>query len=213
MTRERPRVLIEDWLPLAELGIESRRERAAASALPPLSFLQVWWARRPLVASAGAVLGSLLPAWSPDLAAAFPTSDELQSEGNCRRWFLKLCGVLGDPVAARKMLAEANESGTKLKDNGYGYKQAFKNSPSGVDLTLLHSVLTRTRRGVPCLIDPTAGGGSIPYEAIRCGIPALANDLNPVAAAVLRAGGATPAKFGAGSARTCKCGDRHLSSA
>src|SRR6266508_3891370 len=30
----RPRVLIEDWLPVAELGIESRRERAAASALP-----------------------------------------------------------------------------------------------------------------------------------------------------------------------------------
>ena len=31
---DRPRVLIEDWLPVAELGIESRRERAAASALP-----------------------------------------------------------------------------------------------------------------------------------------------------------------------------------
>ena len=62
MSTERPRVLIEDWLPVKELGIESRRERAAASALPPLSFLHVWWARRPLVASAGVVLAGLVGA-------------------------------------------------------------------------------------------------------------------------------------------------------
>ncbi|WP_416188434.1 DUF1156 domain-containing protein [Mycolicibacterium smegmatis] len=60
MTTTKPRVLIEDWLPVSELGIESRRERAAASALPPLSFLHVWWARRPLVASAAVVLGGLI---------------------------------------------------------------------------------------------------------------------------------------------------------
>ena len=76
---ERPRVLIEDWLPVAELGIESRRERAAASALPPLSFLHVWWARRPLVASAGAILGSLMPAWAQDLADQFSDHPELRT--------------------------------------------------------------------------------------------------------------------------------------
>ncbi|MGQ9689207.1 MAG: DUF1156 domain-containing protein [Desulfobaccales bacterium] len=53
--------MIETWLPLAEIGMESRREGAASSALPPLYFPIVWWARRPLVACRAAILGSLLP--------------------------------------------------------------------------------------------------------------------------------------------------------
>ena len=58
-----PKRLIEEWLPIKEIGVESRRERAASSALPPLYYLHVWWARRPLTASRAAILGSLLPAW------------------------------------------------------------------------------------------------------------------------------------------------------
>jgi putative DNA methylase len=193
---DRPRVLIEDWLPVAELGIESRRERAAASALPPLSFLHVWWARRPLVASAGTVLGSLMPTWTQDLADAFPERAELHTEKDYQAWFLRLCGILGDPVAARRALDQANAEGTQLKGNGYGYKQAYKNSPETGDLKLLHAVLERAWDQVPSVIDPTAGGGSIPYEAIRYGLTAIANDLNPIAASVLRAGVELPARFG-----------------
>jgi putative DNA methylase len=37
------------------------------------------------------------------------------------------------------------------------------------------------------VLDPTAGGGSIPFEAARLGVEALANDLNPVAALILSA--------------------------
>ena len=37
------------------------------------------------------------------------------------------------------------------------------------------------------VLDPTAGGGSIPYEATRLGLATIANDLNPVAALILRA--------------------------
>ena len=63
----RPRVLIEDWLPIEELGIESRREAAPIPGqFPKLKTLHVWWARRPLAASAGTVLCSVLPAWSPN---------------------------------------------------------------------------------------------------------------------------------------------------
>ena len=54
--------LIERWLPIAELGEESIRERRSMTALPPTYYLHVWWARRPLVASRAAVLASLLPA-------------------------------------------------------------------------------------------------------------------------------------------------------
>ena len=54
--------LIERWLPIAALGEESVRERRSMTALPPIYYLHVWWARRPLVASRAAVLASLLPA-------------------------------------------------------------------------------------------------------------------------------------------------------
>ena len=139
-----PRVMSEDWLPIAELGIESRRERAAASALPPLSFLHVWWARRPLVASAGVVLAGLLPKWSPNLAAKFPAAKQLADEQSYRQWVLYLCGVWGDPVSARKNILKANAEGRKLDGNGYGYKQAFRNHPDNASVALLRSVLRDT---------------------------------------------------------------------
>jgi adenine-specific DNA methylase len=189
-------VLIEDWLPVAELGIESRRERAAASALPPLSFLHVWWARRPLVACAGALLGSVMPAWSTELASAHSDRFETSNEDAYHAWFLRLCGILGDPIVARKAIDAANGRGEKLKGNGYGYKQAYRNSPENADLALLHVIVRETWGDVPLVIDPTAGGGSVPYEAIRYGLPAIANDLNPVAASVLRAGVELPARYG-----------------
>ncbi|MXX42193.1 MAG: DUF1156 domain-containing protein [Acidimicrobiales bacterium] len=193
---DRPRLLIEDWFPVAELGIESVRERAAASALPPIYFLHVWWARRPLVASAGAILASLLPAWSQELADKFDNREELSAPDAYRHWFLRLCGIWGDPVGARRLLDAANAAGVKLKGNGYGYKQAYKNSPKSHDLDLLHEVLRQVWHGVPTLLDPTAGGGSIPYEAVRYRLPAHANDLNPVAASVLKAGVEVPARYG-----------------
>ena len=63
--KTRPRVLIEDWLPAAAIGVECMRERGSSSALAPHTYLHVWWARRPLTASRAAVLGSLLPADFP----------------------------------------------------------------------------------------------------------------------------------------------------
>jgi len=58
------RCLATQWIPTAALSAESLRERAASSALPPLYFLHVWWARRPLVLARAAVLATLLPAWN-----------------------------------------------------------------------------------------------------------------------------------------------------
>ncbi len=191
-----PRVLIEDWLPVEEIGIECVRESAPIPGqFPKLKTLHVWWARRPLVASAAAVLGSLMPAWTPDLAQRFSEHPELQSEDAYRKWFLKLCGILGDPIQARKMIDEAVAKGTTTKGNAYGYPQAFKNSPTPEDLSRLHQVLSSVWGEVPSMIDPTAGGGSIPFEALRYGLPTLANELNPVASAVLQAGVRIPTTY------------------
>jgi putative DNA methylase len=46
------------------------------------------------------------------------------------------------------------------------------------------------------VLDPTAGGGAIPFEAYRLGLSAVANDLNPVASLIERATLEYPAKFG-----------------
>ena len=193
---ERPRVLIEDWLPITQLGIESRREAAPIPGqFPKLKTLHVWWARRPLAASAGAVLGSVMPAWTPELAGQFPDATDLGSQEQYQKWFLQLCGILGDPIAAKRAQQHAVQTGVRIP-NPYSYRPAFKNSPTTADLALLHRLLTKTWGGIPAILDPTAGGGSIPYEAIRYGLPASANDLNPVAASILRAGVQLPAHFG-----------------
>ncbi|MGH2538584.1 MAG: DUF1156 domain-containing protein, partial [Candidatus Promineifilaceae bacterium] len=63
MTHNPPPVLIEAWLPIEPISAESQRERGASSALPPLFFLHVWWARRPLTTSRAAVLAGVLPQW------------------------------------------------------------------------------------------------------------------------------------------------------
>lgn len=196
MTTSRPRVLIEDWLPVAELGIESRRERGAASALPPLSFLHIWWARRPLVASAAVALAGVMPAWTEELAESFPDAPEVRTESAYRAWLLRLVGILGDPVKGRRMIDAANAAGEKLQGNGYGYRQAFRNPVSRSDIDLLHTVLRRTWGELPTIADPTAGGGSIPWAASRLGLPVVANDLNGVAASVLKAGVEIPATRG-----------------
>jgi adenine-specific DNA methylase len=57
---------------------------------------------------------------------------------------------------------------------------------------------------MPVVCDPTAGGGSIPFEALRYGLRVHANDLNPVAAAILRAGVQLPATHGIGLSRDVK---------
>jgi Adenine-specific DNA methylase containing a Zn-ribbon len=55
------RRLIEAGFPCHQVGAETARERGASSALPPLYFLHVWWARRPLTPSRAAIAGSLAP--------------------------------------------------------------------------------------------------------------------------------------------------------
>jgi len=191
------RVLIEDWLPIQELGIESRREAAPIPGqFPRLKTLHVWWARRPLAASAGAVLGSLMPSWSPDLASAFAGYEECRTPTAYRSWFLRLTGILGDPIAAKMRIAAADDRNVKLGAAAYGYRPAFKNRTGTLDLARLQEILQWFWGERPTLLDPTAGGGSIPFQAIRFGLEAIANDLNPVASAVLTAGLDLPARFG-----------------
>lgn len=163
------RRLIETWLPIAALGEESVRERRSMTALPPTYYLHVWWARRPLVASRAAVLGSLVSS----------TAD--------RDTFLHVIGIHGDPVKVKKRIAVAKKTGEDLGSDPYGYKRAFTYSPSATERTWLTEQAASVGIKNPIVLDPTAGGGSIPMEVLRLGCNAVANDINPVASLILRA--------------------------
>jgi putative DNA methylase len=192
MSSDKPRLLIEDWLPVKELGIESRRERKVFTDLPPLNYLHVWWARRPIVASAGVLLAGLLPVWSADLTAAFPDTPELADEAAYRAWLLTLVGITGSPIEGARKEALGELKGI----DAFGYPQAWKNPPARSQLKLLREVLVHTWGHSPVIADPTAGGGAIPFAAARYGLETYANDLNSVAASVLLGGVGYPSLEG-----------------
>ena len=199
----RPAVLLESWLPFDAIGAESLRD-ASAARKPPLNRLHVWWARRPLTISRAAVVASLLPdyetvAADPGLRQRFPT------EAAYHAWFLRLMGIHGDPVTVRQRLLRARETGENLGPNPYGYPRAFTSNPTPEDLALLEELLALTwgsgqPRGLPLrdfvILDPFAGGGSISFEAQRYGFATVANELNPVAAVILKATLDYPARYG-----------------
>jgi putative DNA methylase len=176
---ERP-YLIDEWFPIAEVGIESVRERST-SQVPGVNSLHVWFARRPLTTSRAAILGSILPGKSD------------------RKQFLKLLGIPSgnDIVKAARQLEQAKSQNKKLSVNPFSWRRAFLHVPSTDEMAWLHSQLKNYWGDrIPTVLDPMAGGGSIPYEAVRLGLPAIAGDLNPVAYVVLKATVEYPAKFG-----------------
>ena len=186
--------LATQWMPTPQLGAESLRERAASSSLPPLYFLHVWWARRPLILARAAVLAALLPAWTETNLCPPPSdiqallNSTFGSEDEYRRWFLEAIGIKGDPVVARQQIVEAVQSGNRIK-NPYGYNRAFTSNPLPEHRQLLKTIVNfqkDTAATDPLVVlDPFGGGGSIPFEAARYGCHGLTTELNPVATAIL----------------------------
>ncbi|MGQ4808768.1 hypothetical protein NKDENANG_02157 [Candidatus Entotheonellaceae bacterium PAL068K] len=97
---------------------------------------------------------------------------------------LRVQRVMGDPAWAKEMIGFTKTHRVRFEGDAYGYSRAFtaqpaESSPTGI-----------------VVLDPTAGGGSIPFEALRLGHTVIANDLNPVATTVLYATLDYPARFG-----------------
>ena len=181
----RPRLLIEEWLPIAKIGVESVRERTPMTPFPAPNRLHVWWARRPLVACRAAILASLLPA----------NADHDK--------FLHMLGIHGDPVTAKKRMVAAGKNidpvtgkRENLGPNPYGYDRAFKYNADEDERAWFREQSALVGFFDPSVLDPTAGGGSISFEATRLGLKTFANDLNPVAWLLLKATVEFPAKYG-----------------
>jgi len=175
MARELPRLLIEEWLPAAAIGVECMRERGTGHN-PPNARLHVWWARRPLTVSRAAVLASLLPADFPH-----EVFERLLGFGKSGQ----------ELVEIRRLM----DSGYQVP-GGFGCDRAFKAPVPQNDLQSVHDTLIHLWKDSVTVIDPMAGGGSIPLEAARLGLRTIANEYNPVACSVLEATVDYPFRFG-----------------
>ena len=173
-THTNSRRLIEDWFPVNEISIEAIRERAGAVPNPAPHQLHVWWARRPLAPSRAAIAASLL--------SGPPESSE----------FYGLLGTHPGIVDEHQNLDEAKIQSLRLKQ-GFSKPRAFTHNLSETEREWLNQNLVTEN---PVVLDITAGGGSIPFEAGRLGFKTIANELNPVAGLILRATCEWPQKYG-----------------
>ncbi len=154
--------LIQYYFPAEKAGEESQRERGTRMP-PPLFYLHLWWARRPLAASRAIV-------------AALSVDTE------------------GPPA---KQFVDSFLRAVKLQ--GAIPRPAYNYSPDR-DWVRRHSRVAEST-----LLDPFAGGGSIPFEALRLGFKrVIAIEYNPVAYIILKATLEYPLKYGKRLARDVK---------
>ncbi|MFH1602616.1 MAG: DUF1156 domain-containing protein, partial [Pseudomonadota bacterium] len=152
------------------------REKSIRHGHP--STLHLWWARRPL-ASSRAVLLALL--WPDPCDPLCPAEFKVQARkllpqvGGCnpgttdedlRRALLKFIADFANwDNAAQRTYLVVSRALVKAAHLPAGRLAAYE---------------------PPLVVDPFAGGGSIPLEALRLGCEAFASDLNPVACLILK---------------------------
>ncbi|MCU0497900.1 MAG: DUF1156 domain-containing protein, partial [Anaerolineae bacterium] len=167
--------LIEVALPLEAINLASAREKSIRHGHP--STLHLWWARRPLAAARAVIFASLVD--DPDSPDALPA-------------FVEACQQL--PI------------GTNVKANGdtprmrlFDFIERLVTWEATTDEAILNTarelIQIATEGNPPPLLDPFAGGGSIPLEAQRLGLEAHASDLNPVAVMINKAQIEIPPRF------------------
>ncbi len=155
---DRPR-LIEVAFPLREASLDSVHEKNVRHG--HISTLHIWPARRPLAACRAALLATLLPD---------PGTKEAREE-LCRR----IGGTVVKKVKGDKVTF-ATEGGV--------LHWGRENDP---DMDWFRAEIRKAYGGrAPRVLDPFAGGGAIPLEAMRLGCEATAVDVNPVAWFILK---------------------------
>ena len=166
--------LAEVDFPISVVSKHAAREKSIRHGHP--STLHLWWARRPLASSRAVLLALLLPdpcdAHCPE---AFRTA--------ARRILL---GMPGRPHG----WADTMDTDLGLRRVVLAFIGRFADWNNAADAAHLNAgrALVQAAHGdeAPFVVDPFAGGGSIPLEALRLGCEAFASDLNPVACLILK---------------------------
>ena len=153
--------LIEAAFPLKQVSLDSVHEKNVRHG--HVSTLHIWPARRPLAACRAALLATLLP-------------DPGDRDGR-RRLLERMAGrVVEAPDAAGGRMKEETQGGVcRWGREADGEIEAFR-----------AEIRASFGGRVPRVLDPFAGGGAIPLEAMRLGCEAVAADVNPVAWFILR---------------------------
>jgi len=172
--------LIEVALPLEAINAESAREKSIRHGHP--STLHLWWARRPLAAARAVIFSSLI--------------DDPDQEG-VPQALLERIDTL--PLEDKYKPGDKATTGEIRRKKLFGFIDKlvkWENSNDPVIITMAqHLIHAATNGNPPPLLDPFAGGGSIPLEAQRLGLEAHASDLNPVAVMINKAMIEIPPKF------------------
>lgn len=160
--------LIEVDLPLDDINRESAREKQGAKPGHP-SMLHIWWARRPLAACRAVIFASLVddPSACPE---EFPTESEQTAERKRLHDIIRRL-VIWKNSNAEELIAQARYEIARSVARSHG-----ETAPTEADAVLRYL----DEKALP-IYDPFCGGGSIPIEAQRLGLRAVASDLNPVA--------------------------------
>ena len=159
------RRLIEAAFPLRQVSLDSVHEKNVRHG--HISTLHIWPARRPLAACRAALLATLLP--DP-------------GDGEARRKLLtRMAGrVVGAPDAANGRM------NGRMKEETRGGVCRWGREADGEIETFRAEIRAAFGGRAPRVLDPFAGGGAIPLEAMRLGCEAVAADVNPVAWFILR---------------------------
>ena len=185
-----PRRLIEVDLPIKRISAHARREKSIRHG--HISTLHIWWARRPLAACRAVICAALWPDPADPLC---PQSFREAARTLMLKWAEKHSQLLGPESFTR--FVEIQKHPQRLSDNVV-LRQAlldfiadFANWDNSTVKEYLetsraltqaaHEALGGAPGTRPLVVDPFAGGGAIPLEALRVGADAFASDLDPVA--------------------------------
>jgi putative DNA methylase len=160
--------LIEVALPLEAINIQSAREKSIRYGHP--STLHLWWARRPLATARAVLFAQLVD----DPSVRF---DEYRAEA-ARRGDVEPTSYAERAVAAERQRLFRIIENIVDWDN-LGREDYWEEARA--------EILKSTGGSPPEILDPFAGGGTIPLEAQRLGLKAHASDLNPVAVLINKA--------------------------
>jgi len=173
--------MIEVALPLEAINAASAREKSIRHGHP--STLHLWWARRPLAAARAVIFTSL--ADDPDDPEALPA-------------FVEACRQL-DGKELNYENRNVNANGDTPRMRLFDFIEKLVTWEATTDEKILNKarelIQIATEGNPPPLLDPFAGGGSIPLEAQRLGLEAHASDLNPVAVMINKAQIEIPPRF------------------
>lgn len=168
--------LAEVDFPIAEVGAHALAEKARRMGTPHQ--LHLWWAWRPLASSRAVLLGLLWPDPCDRMCPA-----DFKTEARSRLLEVGGCNPGTTDEDLRKALL-------RFIANFANWDNAANRTYVDVSRALVKAAHRPADGGVyesPLVVDPFAGGGSIPLEALRVGCEAFASDLNPVACLILKA--------------------------